>query len=252
MERLLAILSFALPLMVSGMSRPEAEALIIQGNTAYADGRYDHALVLFDSARTEYGSAALFYNIGNCHFKLNDIPRAILFYERALRLAPGDDDIHANLDLARQQVVDRVNALPSFSLGNTWSSFRGGRDVDQWARRSLWGGTVLFMFLAVALLVRTTALRRAIYAAAGIALLFTITAIGFAAARRAEVTSDQEAIIMTAKVDVRSEPRDAGTVLFVLHKGTKVEVLQQENGWNEVRLPNGNVGWMPTPAMETI
>lgn len=252
MKRLLSTLSLALPLLVSGMSRQEAEALVADANTAYTGGHYTEALALYDSARTEYGSASLLYNIGNCHFKLNDIPRAILFYERALRLSPGADDIQGNLDLARQQVVDRVHALPSFSLGNTWSSFRGGRYVDQWARRALWGGTLLFALLAMALLVRTTALRRTLQVAAAIALLFTLTATGFAAARKAEVTSDGEAIVLQAKVDVRSEPREGATVLFVLHKGTKVEVLQGENGWNEVRLPNGNVGWMPAPAMETI
>lgn len=252
MHRLLALLSLSVPLLLSAMSRPEADALVTEANTAYAAGEYARALALYDSVRTEYGSAALHYNIGNCHFKLNDIPRAILFYERALRLAPAANDIQANLELARQQVVDRVHALPSFSLGNGWSGFRGGRDVDQWARRALWGGALFFVLLGAAMFLRLLALRRTLQAMAGVTLLFTLAAIGFAAARKAEVTSDHEAIIMTAKVDVRSAPREGTTVLFVLHKGTKVEVVQQENGWNEVRLPNGNMGWMPAPSMETI
>jgi len=252
MARILIALFLALPLLGHGMSKQEAEALVQQANTAYSGSHYEQALALYDSARTEYASATLFYNIGNCHFKLNDIPRAILFYERALRLSPGSDDIQANLDLARQQVVDRINALPSFSLGNTWSSFRGGRDVDQWARRALWGCTALFVLLAGVLLVRANMVKRMLQVAAVIALLFSLMATGFAAVRKAEVTSTDEAIVMQAKVDVRSEPRDGSTVLFVLHKGTKVEVLQDANGWNEVRLPNGNVGWMPATAMERI
>jgi SH3-like domain-containing protein len=80
-------------------------------------------------------------------------------------------------------------------------------------------------------------------------MLFTLL---FAWFRYHEVTDDSEAIIMTAKVDVRSEPSDAGTVLFVLHKGTKVKVLNQDNAWSEVRLANGSVGWMPPASLERI
>lgn len=250
--RHITIVLCSLPVMLFSMDRAEAEALVEQANTAYSAGDHELALALYDSVSAAYTSTALLYNIGNCHFKLGDVPHAILFYERALRHAPGAEDVQANLDLARQQVVDRVSALPSFSLGNTWSRIRGGRDADQWARRALWACTGLFALLALALLLRAKALRRTCYAAAGAALLFTLLAVGLAAARYLEVTADDEAIIMTAKVDVRSEPHDGGTVLFVLHKGTKVEVLKDTDGWNEVRLPNGSVGWMPATGMVRI
>lgn len=230
----------------------QADSLTAQATRAYAAGDHATALALFDSANVAFSSPALLFNIGNCHFKLNDIPHAILFYERALRLAPGDEDVKANLELARQNVVDRVNELPSFTLGSTWGTIRGGRDPDQWARRSLWACLLLFALLAAGVAVRQRTPRRLLFAASGTVLVGTLLCIAFALFRHNEVTKNDAAIIMAPKVDVRSEPRESTTVLFVLHKGTKVSVIAEENGWHEVQLANGSVGWMPPGTLERI
>lgn len=250
--------TFALSLLLlatvpgMAMTRTEADSLTAQGSRAYAAGEHAAALALFDSAASAFTSPALLYNIGNCHFKLNDIPHAILYYERALRLAPGDADVQTNLELARQNVVDRVNELPSFSLGSTWSRIRGGRDADQWARRSLWACLAFFVALAAAVALRQRTARRVLFGLSGLLFIGTALSIAFAAFRHKEVTDQSEAIIMSAKVDVRSEPRDGSTVLFVLHRGTKVTILQQDNAWSEVQLANGSVGWMPPASLERI
>lgn len=237
---------------VNALSRTEADSLIAQASRAYAGGEHATALQLFDSANAAFTSPSLLYNIGNCHFKLNDIPHAILYYERALRLAPGDTDVRTNLELARQNVVDRVNELPGFTLGSTWGKLRGGRDADQWARRSLWACLLLFATLAAAVATRHRTARRVLFGLGGLFLISTVLAVSFAAFRDRELSDDSEAIILSAKVDVRSEPRANGTVLFVLHKGTKVTVLQEENAWSEVQLANGSVGWMPPASLERI
>lgn len=229
-----------------------ADTLAAQGQRAYAAGDYQLALQLFDSVRTDYTSPALLLDIGNCYFKLGDVPQAILSYERGLRLAPGDDDIQANLDLAREQVKDRVNELPAFALGSSWGRVRGGSDVDQWARRSLWIGAAFFVLLAAGLTRRERWLKRTLLGASGVAFVALVVAIAFAGARHAELTDDSEAIILAPKVDVMSEPRAGTTVLFVLHKGTKVTVLQEQNAWYEVKLSNGSVGWMPPASLERI
>lgn len=247
-----AVLALSPLAHIFGLSRAEADTLTARGSSAYATGDYTVALHLFDTVRTAFSSPALLFNIGNCHFKLNDIPHAILFYERALRLAPGDEDVKANLELARQNVVDRVNELPSFSLGSTWGRLRGGRDADQWARRSLWSCLLFFALLAAGVLARPRTLRRSLFGAAGLVMVATLISVAFASFRHGEVKDDSAAIILAPKVDVRSEPRESTTVLFVLHKGTKVTVLQDKNGWSEVQLANGSVGWAPPTTLERI
>lgn len=248
-------LLFALALVsmdMQAISTATTDTLIARAERSYAQGDHATALVFFDSVHTRYSSPALLYDIGNCHFKLNDIPRAILFYERALRLAPGDEDIRTNLELARQQVVDRVNELPQFTLGATWAGLRGGKDPDQWARRSLWAMFVLFTLLALAVVTRNKAVRRTLYVCGAAMGLATIIAVAFAAYRNKEVTQNRDAIILSAKVDVLSEPKLGSTTLFVLHKGTKVTILDEKGGWYEVKLASGSVGWAPLASAERI
>ena len=246
------LLSLLLTGIVVSASAQAPTALADSAQAAYARGDHQRALQYYDSLNGSWSSASLLFNIGNCHFKLNDVPRAILYYERALRLAPGAEDIQANLDLARMQAVDRVNELPAFTLGGFWERIRGGRDVDQWARRSLWASLSLFILLSCWVLVRRGPWRDLLLGASVLALVGTVVCIGLAAHRVREASDDGQAIIMEAKVDVRSEPREGATALFILHEGTKVLVLQEQNGWTEVRLPNGSVGWMPPSTLVRI
>lgn len=248
----LTVALFASSLYLVALSPVEVDSLSAQAQRAYAAGDHDRALVLFDSVNTHFTSAALLYNLGNCYFRTGDIARAILYYERAHRLAPGDEDILANRELAMQQTKDRVNALPALGPSVYFDQLLAGDDKDQWARRSLWSMALLTILLSGGLLIRQPALRRGLRIAAVIAGVATVVSIGAASVRHAQLTDRSGAIIMVAKTDVRSEPREAATILFVLHRGTKVTVVQENGTWAEVRLTNGSVGWMPIGGLERI
>lgn len=228
------------------------QAMADSAQAAYARGQHEQALALYDSLNAKWSSPALLYNIGNCHFKLNDIPHAILYYERALRLAPGSEDVQANLDLARSRVADRVNELPAFTLGGSWDRTLAGTDNDQWARRSLWAMLVLCALLAAWRIARQRAISGVLLGMSAVAFIALSIALLLAFRRKNEASNSTQAIVMTARVDVRSEPRLGATTLFVLHEGTKVTVLQTNGDWNEVRLPNGSVGWMPPASLVRI
>ena len=223
-----------------------------QAEAAYANGDPAQALALYDSLHTTHSSAGLLFNIGNCYSKLGDMPHAILYYERSLRLAPGAEDVQANLDIERAKVVDRVNELPGFALASVWDRLQGGSDVDQWARRSMWACALMALAAGVSIFVRNRFAKRALIAFAGIALLSTALAMALAAYRVEQVRNTGEAIIMLPKVDVLAEPRDGASTAFVLHQGTKVQVLKHEQNWQEVKISSGAVGWLPTTACETI
>lgn len=229
-----------------------AEALLRQAEDAYGNGDHRKALALYDSVNTQYSSAGLLFNIGNCYSKLGDVPHAILYYERALRLSPGAEDVQANLDLARTKVVDRVSQLPAFTLGSLWDRLRGGKDVDQWARRSLWMCALMAAAAAGGLLVRPTAAKRGLYALAVAALLATVASTALAAYRVQEVERHTEAIILSPSVEILGEPRQGSTRLFILHQGTKVAVQEEQGDWREVRLASGAVGWLPKAAIAVI
>ena len=230
----------------------EVNASASAAEEAYAKGDYANALVLFDSLDRTYSSASLLFNIGNCHMKLGDVPHAVLYYERAIRLQPGADDIQSNLDYTRSKVVDRVSELPALTLGSLWDRLRGGKDIDQWARRSLWACLITFLMAAAFVPERKRVLRRTLLAAAVIGGISTGISVGLAAYRLSEITDRSQAIIMQPKVDVHGEPREGSTIVFVLHEGTKVTVLQEQNGWCEVKLSSGSVGWAAPGSLEVV
>ena len=237
--------------VIASFARAE-DPLVTNAQEAYTKGEYAKALALYDSVYTKKSSASLLFNIANCHMKLGDVPHAVLYYERASRLQPGAEDIRSNLDYARSQVVDRVNELPAFTLGSLWDRLRGGKDVDQWARRSLWACLLLFAFATAAVFIRHRIWRRVLFGGALAFLLITGLSAVLAAYRVGEITDRSQAIIMLPKVDVRGEPRAESTTVFVLHEGTKVSVLQEQNGWYELKLSSGSVGWAPPGSLEVI
>lgn len=250
MKNLLLILTVALALRSPAMDRAQAEALVSAGQRAYAEGDYATALSAFDSAATSYRSAGLCLDLGNTHYKLGDVARAILWYERGLRLAPADADLQANLDLANEQIRDRIPPSGAQALGRTWNLIRGN-DPDAWARYSLFACLLLFSALAAAVLTKG-GLRQVAWVASAIAALTLLASLLVAAARHAELTSNAEGIIVAAKVEALAEPRDGAKSLFVLHRGVKVSTGNEQEGWCEVRLPNGTAGWMRTALLERI
>lgn len=250
MIRHLATVLFVIGLPM--LSHADNKQLLQEAQDAYSKGEHQKALALYDSVNTTYSSPALLFNIGNCWSKLGDTPHAILYYERALRLAPGAEDVQANLDLERSKVVDRMNALPAFTLGSFWDRLQGGTDVDQWARRSLWACAFMAFAAIVGLLLRQRVLKRTLFTVAALSLVVTLMSAALGAYRVQEVESRSQAIIMSPSVEILGEPRFGATRLFVLHQGTKVGVLQKQNGWQEVRLASGAVGWVPQESIETI
>lgn len=234
------------------LTRSEADSLISEAQRLYIAADHQAALERYLLVEVAFDSPALQLGMGNCWYKLGDVPRAILHYERGLRLAPGDADLRANLDLANTQVKDRIPGEADHALARTWAALRGGADPDQWARRSLWLCTILFVMLALARFATGAIARRSAYAVAGLCTVLLLVSTSLAYTRHRDMQAHDTAIILAPKVDVRAEPREGSKVLFILHKGTKVEVRDTTMGWSEVRIANGAIGWMPPGTMERI
>ncbi|MBK9513083.1 MAG: SH3 domain-containing protein [Flavobacteriales bacterium] len=250
--RTLSTLLLSLVMVMTSTASVPPDSLNAAAAKAYLAGDHATALVHY-TALLEFGiSSDLYYNIGNCHYKLGDIALATLHYERALKLAPGDEDLRANLELARARSKDRVNELPGSSLLAQWNRLAGGRDPDHWARISLWSVSVMFVLLAITLFLRATKLRRWVRIMTALSALLAVGAFAMASARHAAITDNTGAIVMVPKVDVRSEPNGTSTVLFVIHKGTKVQVLEHSGAWVEIKLANGTVGWMQEEGLTRI
>lgn len=224
-----------------------------QGFTFYSAGTYKEALQTWtDIYNTGYRSANLDYNIGNAYFKLNNVPLAILFYERAYLLKPADEDINYNLQVARTLIVDRFQEIPELFFVRWYNFVSLYLSTNTWAKISL---TAFILFLLLLSLYIYTSHYKFKVSGFWLAIFFVVissTTMVFSLRNRSLVYNSHQAIIFNSMVSGKSSPDKSGNDLFVLHEGTKVTVEDAVGDWLEIRLSDGNKGWVPVNSVVTI
>lgn len=250
-------LMLILPAMVlmSRVSRAsqDPDSLITRANLLYANEMYEDAAALYQQV-ADSGLAApeLFYNLGNAYFKSHDIAHAILNYERALLLDPSNDDIQYNLELARTYVTDKIDVLPGFFLVEWYHWFLKQFSPDGWARFALVTFLIALFLLSLYLYSKKIVLRRTGFISGIIVLAVALLSLLFAMKSRKIMTAHDHAIVVAPSVSVKSAPDESGTVLFVLHEGTKVALDDALDSWYEIRLSDGSKGWLMKDTVEKI
>ena len=230
-----------------------AQSVKQQADSAYVDGNYQKAIALYDSLLTEGVSADLYYNLGNAYYRMDDITRAVLYYERAIQLAPGDEDIRFNLQMARSKTIDKIvpESEPFFV---TWyHSLVNMTSVDGWAYVALVSLALAVVLALVYLFSNPVWMRKIGFFGAFATIVIFLVANLLAWQQRDTLTHHKGAIIMESAVTVKSTPAKNGTDLFILHEGTKVVIVDDTmREWKEVRLADGKQGWLQTSQIEEI
>lgn len=242
-----------LSILCSPLFAQEAKLQFEEANQLYRGGEYEKAASMYDRVvKNGYESAALYYNLGNAHFKLKNTPPAILNYERAKRLAPHDEDISYNLRLANLHIVDRIDPLPQLFFIEWWRSLIGSLASSGWsvlAIASLWCAA---MCGAVVRLVRSVVVQRIFLGLIAASLLISVLGFTGTVQQYRHEHNDQTAIVFGASVSVKSSPDAQSTDLFVIHEGVKIELLDTVGEWKKIRLGDGKMGWMPVGEIQII
>lgn len=224
-----------------------------EANTAYVNANYPRAIELYHSIEDQgLASAKLYYNMGNAYFKTDDMGHAILYYNKALRLSPGDQDIRYNLDVANSYTKDRIQVVPELFLTRWIRSVRQTISGNAWAVLSLVFFAVMLVAVMAYMLVHSLLFRKIGFFATIVSLLLFVITTSFAVTERRHATSPTEAIVMRASVSVKAAPEKNSTDMFVLHEGTKVRVGNSVEGWIEVTIADGNKGWLEERTIEMI
>ena len=223
-------------------------------NQAYIDGRWSDAVADYELiSGMGLESAALYYNTADAYFKDGNISKAILFYERALRLDPSYEDARYNLELLNNTIQDRIDPVPDFILRVWAKDICYVMDSDAWAVCFL---VLLALTLALALLFilgATAAGRRAGFFTGIVTLLLAVASLSFSLWQKNDYMSADDAIVMRPVTSVKSSPSsEASTDLFILHEGTKVRILDNVGNWYNVELADGRQGWILSKDIEII
>lgn len=249
----LIIVLFLNILSVSAVEKAEATMMWQQANEAYTKGNYVEALAIYNRLEKEVGiSASLYYNIGNCYFKENRLGKAIIYFNRAQRLDPSNEDISHNLAVANALTSSKINEVPKFFLYSWLEKAANIMSSDSWAQVSIIFLAVLLSMLIAFLLSRKSN-RRKITFSIGIAALVITLLAGMASTYQRNVQlSDEQGVIMNNAVAVKSSPDDSGKDIFVLNEGVKVEIKEQVGKWSKITIASGDTGWVITSNIEII
>lgn len=253
MNRLHHILLLTILTMVSITARAGATISKAQADSLYADGNYEQAAAIYESLLKEGEAAELYYNLGNCYYKMEKLAYAVLNYERALRIDPADPDIQANLDFVRGLTLDKVTPPSELFFVTWWKNLANAFNMAQWKIIAI----VFFILLLAGILAyffsRPTLLRRIGFYTA-IASIVIVLVANLCALTQSQTIGQHNAAIITSPVaTIYSSPNNSSTHLFEIHEGTRVDILDSSTDeWMEIRLEEGKQGWAETKNLEVI
>lgn len=228
-----------------------------EADEAYRNSNFAESIRLYEAQVAQnkiinQESAQLYYNLGNSYFRDNQIAKAIVNYERALLLAPGDSDIRHNLRFAKTRIEDKIDSADSFFV-NKWIL-----GIQNLYSGNTWGiiGVILFILLIIAIgsyMISIQLIWRKVSFYVGIILLSMVIIINvFAFKQKNKIVNRSTGIVMAASVSIYTSPDAHSQELFRLHEGAKVKIKREEGRWIEIVIANGSVGWLQKKNVETI
>ena len=241
-------------LLLACFSAPaQNEALFNEATAAYNKGDYEKAVKNYlEVLESGQHSAELYFNLGNCYYKLNQIAPSIYYYEKALLLKPNDPETKNNLTYAQNMTLDAIDALPETGLAKIKKSLTGFLSFDQWGKTAV-AFMILFVLLYIAFYYASYSSRkRTAFIASIIALFISLISVVFAFIQYNEFKSYHPAIVFSEEIAIRSEPNDRSQEIFTLHEGAKVNVLEELNDFKKIQIADGKTGWLPKESIKVL
>jgi len=226
----------------------DPQYIFYKGNTFYEEGNYEAAIREY-SRLVDQGleSGHLYYNMGNSYFKSGELGRAILYYEKAKRLIPGDSDLRSNYTYAMSKISPGASAASALWYSKIFSLFNGftvnGLSVAV---------SILYAFILLSVLAAIFFPSAKMHCRLSAIILLVIFLASASTLYHRVALLDSEAVILAAQADARFEPMENATTHFTLYEGAKVTVLQSRKGWMKIRRDDGKSGWVRTEYTEMI
>ena len=224
-----------------------SEQVFELGNKQYVNENYSAAISLYDSILISgLESSELYYNLGNCHYKTNDWANAIWHYEKSLQLNNNEKTKH-NLELVKLKIIDRIEPLPQLFYKKWWINLTQTLSTQVWQILTLFGMGFIFILQLISQFtsLKSKLITKIFSAITVIILLITQTSYH-------NNFTKKEAIIFSETITVNSAPTSSSTNLFTLHAGSKVEIIDTIGDWINIKIANGNSGWIAQNSIKDL
>ncbi len=227
------------------------DSSFVKGNEAYSNADYELALSEYSKVvGSEKMSSALYYNLGNTYFKLNEIGEAIWAYEKALKIDPSNENAQYNLKFVNAKTIDGLDTSESGIV--SWLRINlFSFSINFWAYLSILFALILAVTLYFFFTTKNQKIKNRNLTLSFTSLFLLVLMIVLAYFNKSGIIDGDQAIIITEFVEMRSSPSDTAPSGFKLHEGTKVDLLRSNDDWTEIGV-NGNTGWVEKTAIWEI
>ncbi len=231
----------------------DTDRLFNEGNRLYQQEDFRGAVEQYKSAlNSGFESFELYYNIGNAFFKQGEMGQAILYFEKARRINPDDEDLRNNIQLANINIVDRITPIPEVFYTRYWNGLQSVWSPGQW--KVLFFLAWFFTGITVSLLffLKQRETRRILKAGLITSGVIVVLAGAVLLSNIMLDKSGISGVVMRIEVYAYASPTETGTEVFIIHEGTVVDIRRTMDEWIEIRLADGKIGWIPAATIEKI
>jgi tetratricopeptide (TPR) repeat protein len=249
----LKLLSFIVSLVFNYTFGQSPSVVFENANTAYNNAKYEKAVSLYKEILDQgEQSAALYYNLANCYYRLNNVGESVFYYEKAQLLNPNDQDIKVNAAFAQNMAIDAVELLPQPQLTRMKNSFFNSFSTEGWAVLGVILAWFCALFTGLYLWNKAPVLKRTFFILAILSSLLLISSISISFMKSSTEESTTYGILFSEKIDVWAEPNSRSEVLFLIHEGTKVQLLDALQEWQKIKIANGSEGWIKGGVIRSL
>lgn len=242
---LMAMMPFV-SLSIGAVTKQDADA-------EYQKGNYQQAVRDYEELLKTGASAEVYYNLGNAYYRMGNLTRSIINYERAHQLAPADDDISFNLQFVRNKTVDRIMPASEMFFVTWYRSLVNGMSIDGWAACSIVFVVVALLLILLYIFASRMMVRKVGFFGGITFFVFFLLSTLFAHQQKRMLSNHRGAIVVVPTVNVKKTPSAQGADQYVIHEGTRVDITDKTmKGWRGVKLADGREGWIETKQIEEI
>jgi len=231
----------------------EADELMSRANQLYQEDKFDESIVLYETILNNgLISENLYYNLGNSYFKMGQTGKAILNYERALKIDPGNEDVEYNISIVKARTTDNIREVPKLFIVEWWEGFLAAFSTTTWLLIVVAVYIMLLIFLGIYFTGKTGRLQRLGFLGGSVCLAALIISIILLVSHVNRVTSSEYGVLIEAEYAVKQSPSSSSSDVFIIHEGLKFSIEDKVNEWSRIRLSDGKVGWLPSGTFEVI
>jgi tetratricopeptide (TPR) repeat protein len=250
MKKIVHIAALLVATLTWGQS---GDDLFTKANDLYLDGEYEQAIAMYSEIE-EMGleSADLYFNLGNCYYKLNDVAGSIYYFEKALKINPLHEDAQINLAFSRRMTIDLIEELPKTVIQRFSEGVIQQLSYDTWAVIAVIGSFMASIFFLLYHFSRRSGRKLLFFNSTILVSIVVFITLFFAYNNYETVRKNREAIIFAPRTEIMNAPSDDGDVVVELHEGTKVVIIDELDAWKRIKIADGTTGWLSAEDLKEI